>query len=90
MAEGTTDSLCGGKVGVCGLLTPLGWSFTNDSLVRPSACPRLLSPLCRVCAWTQGIDHWYKFYNEHEKYRAIGWLDLPDIADDAPMPNDEC
>jgi hypothetical protein len=43
-----------------------------------------------VCAWTQGIDHWYKFYNEHEKYRAVGWLDLPDIVDDAPMPNDEC
>jgi len=36
------------------------------------------------------IDGWYKFYNEHETYRPVGWVDLPDIDPDSPLPNDEC
>ena len=92
MAEGAADSLCGGRVEVGGLWPLFGRSLTNASIcsVCPSVCSRFLLSPVRVCTWTQGIDHWYKFYNEHDKYRAVGWLDLPDIADDAPMPNDEC
>ena len=38
----------------------------------------------------KGIDHWYKFYNTHEKYRPVGWVEAPLIPEDTPMPNDEC
>lgn len=38
----------------------------------------------------KAIDHWYKFYNEHEKYTAVGWVDKEPINEDAPMPKDEC
>lgn len=38
----------------------------------------------------KSIDHWYKFYSEHQKYRAVGWVDLPDIEEGVPMPVDNC
>jgi len=27
---------------------------------------------------------------DHAKYRPVGWLDVPDIPEDAPLPSDEC
>jgi len=36
------------------------------------------------------IDRWYEFYNNHHTYQAIGWVLLPGLPPDAPLPNDTC
>lgn len=38
----------------------------------------------------KGIDSWYKFYEGHHTYQPVGWLDVPDIPEDAPLPIDTC
>lgn len=36
----------------------------------------------------QGVEHWEKFYDESDKYHFIGYLDVPDIVDTDPLPDD--
>lgn len=38
----------------------------------------------------KSIDHWYNFYNTHARYTAIGWVNLPELDDNEPLPDDEC
>ena len=38
----------------------------------------------------ESLRRWRDFYADHKTYRYVGKLQLPDIAADAPLPNDDC
>lgn len=36
------------------------------------------------------IDGWYNFYLNHHTYQPVGWVVIPEIPPEAPLPNDTC